>query len=453
MNQESPLPISPRKVYSVSELTSEIKELLEDTFEHLWVEGEVSDVHLHSSGHLYFTLKDERSQIRTVMFRSQVRLLAFEPEDGMYVLCRGRVGVYEARGAYQLILDFMEPRGLGALLRAFDQLKDRLQKEGLFDPARKRPLPFLPRRIGIVTSPTGAAIRDMLQILGRRFPNLHILIRPTRVQGEGAAQEIAGALDDLNRLPDLDLIVLTRGGGSLEDLWAFNEEEVARAIARSGIPVVTGVGHEVDFTIADFVADLRAPTPSAAAEMIVPLRRDLEEHLKGSGDALSQCISRIIRERRDALSQWSKRISDPRKRVADQRISLDDYHSRLLTHMGRVFKTNQETLSHQRAMLLGKDPRERIQRGRMELEGLKERAFTATQAVLQTHRGAFEREVALLHSLSPLNVLGRGYSITRRHPTDEIVRDATTLRPGDRLRLTFHRGEASCRVDETHSKE
>lgn len=453
MNQESPLPISPRKVYSVSELTSEIKDLLEDTFEHLWVEGEVSDVHLHSSGHLYFTLKDERSQIRTVMFRSQVRLLAFEPEDGMYVLCRGRVGVYEARGIYQFILDFMEPRGLGALLRAFEQLKDRLQKEGLFDPARKRPLPFLPRRIGIVTSPTGAAIRDMLQILGRRFPNLHILIRPTRVQGEGAAQEIAGALDDLNRLPDLDLIVLTRGGGSLEDLWAFNEEEVARAIARSGIPVVTGVGHEVDFTIADFVADLRAPTPSAAAEMIVPLRRDLEEHLKGSGNALSQCISRIIRESRDALSEWSKRISDPRKRVADQRISLDDYHSRLLTHMGRVFKTNQETLSHQRAMLLGKDPRERIQRGRMELEGLKERAFTATQAVLQTHRGAFEREVALLHSLSPLNVLDRGYSITRRHPTDEIVRDAATLRPGDRLRLTFHQGEASCRVDETHSKE
>jgi exodeoxyribonuclease VII large subunit len=447
MDQELRFPVSPRKVFTVSELTSEIKMLLEEEFESLWVEGEISNFRRHTSGHLYFTLKDENSQIRAVMFRSQAGLLAFEPEDGMNVLCQGRVGVYEVRGEYQVIVEFMEPRGVGALQKAFEQLKVRLQEEGLFDPNRKRPLPFLPRRIGIVTSPTGAAIRDMLQILDRRFADLHILIRPVRVQGEGAYLEIVEALEDLNRLPHLDLIVLARGGGSLEDLWAFNEEAVARAIAKSEIPVVTGVGHEVDFTIADFVADVRAPTPSAAAELIVPLRNDLDEILRHIQEDLIQAVSRRIREAREEIQSIGQRVQDPRRRMADHRILLDDMHGRLLACTMHSSRRAQEGLSQQTQRLLVSDPRELIRRGREAAQDTAERLVRTANASIQVNRDRLERYAALMHSLSPLNVLSRGYSITRVLPGMEIVKDAGSLSPGSRLRITFHKGEATCKVD------
>jgi exodeoxyribonuclease VII large subunit len=441
------LPDTPQKVYTVSELTLEIKDLLEHGFQHLWVEGEISNCRLHGSGHLYLTLKDQNSQIRAVMFRSQVRQMAFQPEDGMHVLCLGRIGVYEPRGEYQLYVDFMEPKGLGALQMAFEQLKARLEAEGLFDRTRKRPLPFLPRKIGIVTSPTGAVIRDMLQILGRRFPELHILIRPVRVQGEGAAEEIVQGLEDLNGVPGLDLIVLARGGGSLEDLWAFNEEQVARAIVRSRVPVVSAVGHEVDFTIADFAADLRAPTPSAAAELIVPVRRELQEDISDLRGSLLQAMGRVLQGCRQEAEAWAQRLRDPRRRVADHRLLLDDLQGRLIASMGQTVARARDGLLHQGALLLRADPRKRGDAARREVGVWWERLERSMAAILQGTRRGIEQQTALLDSLSPLNVLARGYSITRRIPTDEIVREARTLRSGERLRITFHRGEATCRVE------
>src|SRR3990170_5310628 len=263
-----------RRVLTVSQLTSEIRAVLESTLGEIWVEGEISNCRLWNTGHLYFTMKDGGSQIRAVMFRSAVRSLKFKPEDGLHVVARGRVSVYEPKGEYQLVCDQMEPRGLGALQLAFEQLKKRLQAEGLFDAARKRPLPALPRKIGVVTSLDGAAIRDIINVLRRRYANAHLVIRPTRVQGEGAALEIARALKAIGRVPGVDVVIVGRGGGSIEDLWAFNEEVVARAIALMPVPVISAVGHETDVTIADFVADLRAPTPSAAAEIVVKAKEE-----------------------------------------------------------------------------------------------------------------------------------------------------------------------------------
>ena len=264
-----------RRIYSVAELSLEIRNLLERQFPDVWVTGEVSNLRAAGSGHLYFTLKDETAQLRAVCFRNQARYLKFKPQDGLAVIARGRLSVYEARGEYQLYVEFLEPAGLGALQLAFEQLKQKLAAEGLFDPARKKPLPMLPRVIGVVTSPTGAVIRDILRILHRRFRNINVLIYPVKVQGEGAAQEIAQGIEYFNRQAPVDVMIVARGGGSLEDLWAFNEEVVARAIAASKIPVISAVGHETDFTIADFVADLRAPTPSAAAELVVRRKQDL----------------------------------------------------------------------------------------------------------------------------------------------------------------------------------
>ena len=268
-----------RKVWSVSELTARIRDLLAVEFPDIWVEGEISNCHASQSGHLYFTLKDARAQVRCVCFRNQFRLLKFRPEDGLHVTVRGSVSVYEPRGEYQIYVEHIEPVGLGALQLAFEQLKKRLEAGGLFDPARKKPLPVLPRRIGLVTSPRGAAVRDVVRILRRRFPNVHLILYPVRVQGEGAARDIVEAIGFFNRKQMVDVIILARGGGSLEDLWAFNEESVARAIAAATIPIISGVGHETDFTIADFVADLRASTPSAAAEIVVRTRQEFDHHL------------------------------------------------------------------------------------------------------------------------------------------------------------------------------
>src|SRR5277367_320182 len=299
MSQASLFNLTPeRHVWKVSELTERIRDLLEGAFADVWVEGEVSNCHAAQSGHLYFTLKDPRAQIRCVCFRDQVRALKFRPEDGLHVTVRGGISVYDVRGEYQIYVTNIEPVGLGALQLAFEQLKKRLQAEGLFDEARKKPLPVLPRCIGVVTSPTGAAIRDILRVLKRRFPNAHVRIYPVKVQGEGAAKEIAAGVTYFNRARFSDVIIVARGGGSLEDLWAFNEEVVARAIAASEIPVITGIGHEADFTIADFVADLRAPTPSAAAELVVRSRQEFERHIAEHQRHLVQLIRYWISQRR-----------------------------------------------------------------------------------------------------------------------------------------------------------
>src|SRR5580698_3583453 len=299
MSQSSLFDLAPqRRVWKVSELTETISELLERAFPDIWVEGEVSNCHAAQSGHLYFTLKDARAQIRCVCFRDQVRALKFRPEDGLHVTVRGSLGVYELRGEYQIYVSYIEPVGLGALQLAFEQLKKKLEAEGLFDEARKKPLPVLPRCIGIVTSPTGAAIRDVLRVLKRRFANVHVQIYPVKVQGEGAAAEVAAALRYFDRAKFADVVIVTRGGGSLEDLWTFNEEIVARAIAASEVPVITGIGHETDFTIADFVADLRAPTPSAAAEIVVQSRQEFERHIAAHYRQLAQQMRYLISERK-----------------------------------------------------------------------------------------------------------------------------------------------------------
>src|SRR5215813_512570 len=294
----APQPVASRRVYTVTELTVRVRDHLEEQFFEVWVEGEISNCRLWNTGHLYFTLKDSASQLKGLMFRSTLRYLKFKPADGLRVVARGKISVYEPKGEYQLVCEHMEPQGLGALQLAFDQLKKRLQAEGLFDAARKRPLPALPRKIGVVTSLEGAAIRDIIKVLRRRYANAHVVIRPTRVQGDGASIEIAQALRQIGRVPNVDVVIVGRGGGSIEDLWAFNEENVARAIARSAVPVISAVGHETDFTIADFVADVRAPTPSAAAELVVA-RKD---EFCGRIDRLQE---RLRSAARGGLQRWS----------------------------------------------------------------------------------------------------------------------------------------------------
>lgn len=438
-------------VYTVTELTREIRDVLEESFPSVWVEGEISNLHIHSSGHMYLTLKDDKSQIRAVMFRMQVHQLPFEPEDGMYVLCLGRIGVYEARGEYQLYLDFIEPKGLGALVRALEQLKLRLATEGLFDEARKRPLPFLPRVIGIVTSPAGAVIRDMLRILGRRFPKVHVLVRPVRVQGEGAAQEIAQGIRDLNEWPGVDVIVVARGGGSLEDLWAFNEEEVARAIAASRVPVVSAVGHEVDYTISDFVADMRAPTPSAAAELIVPVHCELHRLLEELRGRLLTGIWRVIRELKAQVNSLIKRPPDFKRRVAQERLILDELQAR----MSRAIKLKNSFHRHTVEILADSlrrlDPRFRVAFMKREVEGSLWRLEESIGSLLRIRRSSLQEQAAVLQSLSPLRVLARGYSIVRRTADGKVVTDASDIKKGDLLDVKFHKGRAACLVDEVQS--
>lgn len=445
--------ISSRPILTVSQLTAEIKTLLERNFEHLWVEGEVSNLRLPGSGHLYFTLKDESAQIRAVMFRMQNRLLKFQPEDGLQVVGYGRLTVYEPRGEYQIVLDYLEPKGLGALQLAFEQLKEKLSREGLFDPARKKPLPPLPQKIGIVTSPTGAAIRDILQIIDRRFANVHILLYPVRVQGAGAAQEIARAIDELGQWPGLDVMIVGRGGGSLEDLWAFNEEPVARAIHRSPVPVVSAVGHEIDFTIADFVADLRAPTPSAAAELVVRNKVELVQTLESLVRRLSQTVRMNLESRKERLSSLVYRLTDPRKRVSDQRLHLDDLSSRLATSIQQSLGRRIDRFRMKVESLTLLHPGKRVTDYSHRLSQIHRRLAVAGRSSMRFYRQRVEVAAGRLQSLSPLAVLERGYGIARVLPSREIIRDASRLRVDDRVNVKVHRGEFVARVEKMSGAE
>jgi len=401
--------VKPPKIYTVSDLTGEIRALLEDSFSGVWVEGELSNFHHHSSGHLYFTLKDQESQVRAVMFRMQNRHLRFKPHDGLAVLVYGELSVYERRGEYQVVVEYMEPKGLGALQLAFEQLKERLQAEGLFDPARKRPVPMLPRRIGVITSPTGAAIRDILHVLRRRFAGVDVLIYPVTVQGDQAAPEIVEALRELNRRGGLDVLILARGGGSIEDLWAFNEESVARAIAGSKLPVISAIGHEIDYTIADFVADLRAPTPSAAAELVVAKKDELTQRL----DDLQARMVGVIRSRVRGLMV---------------RLAGQDRHLRLLNPLERV------RMQRRRLAELWKD-----------LTRWGDRRLVTLTAQLEAVAGK-------LDSLSPLAILSRGYSICLRLPGHEIVKESAGLAVGDEVEVRLHRGRLHCGVREIRAE-
>ena len=405
VNQESDLPLftaASRKFLTISELNELVKGTLESRLDALWVQGEISNFRVPPSGHCYFTLKDDKSQISAVMFRRQGTRLRFTPENGMAVLCFGRVSLYSVRGDLQFYVDDMEPQGQGALYLAFEQLKIKLAAEGLFAPERKRALPFLPRSIGIVTSDRGAALHDLLRIIGDRFRDRRIVIRPVMVQGEGAAREIAEGITDLNRLGEIDVMIVGRGGGSLEDLWAFNEEIVARAIYASQVPIISAVGHEIDFTIADFVADHRAPTPTAAAEMVLPRKADLLEQVSVLDDQLLRSIELKLETSREAYRGLAKRLADPRRKLRENQQSLDELSVDLL------------------------------------------RRF---QERLRQFRDRLAKDTGRLSALSPLAVLDRGYSITHKLPDEQIVKDAASLNIGDRLRITFAAGKSLCRVE------
>jgi len=431
---------STREILTVSELTRQIQDVLEATFDQLWVEGEVSNLRRPASGHLYFTLKDEESQIRAVLFRPAARALKFDLEDGMHILCRARMNVYKPRGEYQLILDYAEPRGVGALQIAFEQLKAKLQAEGLFDPVHKKPLPFLPSRVGVVTSPSGAVIRDILNVTKRRFPSVHILVAPVRVQGAEAPAEIVEALHRLNETPGVDVIIVARGGGSLEDLMAFNDEGVARAIFASRIPVVSAVGHEIDFTIADFVADVRAPTPSAAAELVVPLRGDLAQQIRALRGRLVQDGERFFKLRRQRLAVLAERVRDPRRRLVDLRLALDERFSGLSASLIRRVRTDRERLRHLERHLLHLSPAARLANLTFVLDNMRKGMVTGIFRQVETLRSRLAGHTALLDSLSPLSVLARGYAIVRTIPEGRIVRRAQDLSAGDPVGINVAKG-------------
>jgi len=443
-----------RQVYTVSELTTRIKAALEKDFPEVWVQGQITNFHRPGSGHMYFALKDEKAQLHAVMYKFQNLYLRFTPEDGMEVLCRGRIGVYEPRGDYQMILDQMEPKGKGALQVAFEQLKARLEKEGLFDPARKRPIPEFPRRVAIITSPTGAVIQDMLRVIRHKSPGLQVLVIPSRVQGEGAAEELARALKLANRPevanpPDrlpLELVVLARGGGSLEDLWAFNEEVLARAIAASKLPVISAVGHEVDYTIADFVADYRAATPTAAAEKIAAAEADLLDRLAEIQDRLAQALLSQMEHARERISLLLRALADPRQALADKMQRVDDLSYRL-AGAGRSYlalvKSRVESLSRE---LLAREPRTKLRQDRIRFQALSAALGQAGRRQLEAAQARIELAAQKLQALSPLLTLARGYSIARRADSLEVVRRSGQVSVGDRIDLTLRQGSLDLEV-------
>lgn len=434
-------------VYSVSELNKNIRDILEGRFPLIWLKGEISNFKAHTSGHFYFSLKDAKAQINAVMFRGFNSQLRFRPEDGMEVLVRGKITVYEPRGNYQIFCESMEPVGAGALQKAYEQLKAKLQSEGLFDTERKREIPALPRHIAIVTSPTGAAIRDMLNVLGRRFKAARITLVPCKVQGEQAPAEIVQAISLANRLDDVDVMIVGRGGGSIEDLWAFNDEGVARAIANSGIPVISAVGHEVDFTIADFVADLRAPTPSAAAELVVKNAADLMDRVANLRRGLHLLIKRQFSSLRETTAQMSKRLIDPQRRLQDSSIRCDELMQRLEAGIRRLFSDRRmrvELLKNRMGT-----PLHHIAREHGALSGWSARLRTSIVNVLIRKRESMELQMAVLDSLSPLKVLDRGYSMVMVN--GKVVTQANLLKVGSDVQVRMGQGSFEAEVKKIDS--
>ena len=437
-----------RHVYSVSELTSGIRALVETKYAEVWLEGEISNCKVWNSGHMYFTLKDGSAQIKATMFRSALRYLRFKPEDGLHVVARGRLSVYEPKGEYQIVCEHMEPHGLGALQLAFEQLKKKLQAEGLFETSRKRPLPSLPRRIGIVTSLDGAALRVILKVLRRRAPNASVLIRPARVQGEDAAADVATALRMIAKVPGVDVVIVGRGGGSIEDLWAFNEERVARAIVACPVPVVSAVGHETDVTIADFVADLRAPTPSAAAEMVVAAKEDFCSRIDRLTGRLRAAVRGDLQRRRNTVH-----LLGSRRGLAGfhARLAMRGRHAAELTHHLRAaMRSAVETRARGYRLL-----RQRLEQRDLarHLATMKGRLSTAEgrlggAAHRARHRAdaRFRALAGRLENLSPLAVLGRGYAVCWNADKTAIVRSASSVAPGDDVHVTLADGEIACRV-------
>jgi exodeoxyribonuclease VII large subunit len=415
-----------RRIYTVAQLTARIRSMLEQQFFEIWVAGDLSNCRVWNTGHMYFTLKDTGAQIRGVMFKTALARLRFKPQDGLRVVARGRVSVYDPKGEYQLICEHLEPEGVGARQLAFEQLKERLSKAGLFDPARKRPLPALPRKIGVVTSLEGAVVRDIIQVLHRRYANVHIVIRPTRVQGDDAAMDIKRGIAAIGKVKGVDVVIVARGGGSAEDLWAFNEEVVAYALAGCPVPTISAVGHETDVTIADFVADLRAPTPSAAAEMVVARKDDFRARI----DRPTHRLESTMRARLVMRDRHAAELSHELRRTMRARLSGRE----------RAYQTL-------RLKLETFDLRRRFAGVRTRLVGADGRLAAAVRRRTTRWDARLRSAAARLDTLSPLAVLGRGYAVCWNHDRTQIVRDAAAVAPGDAVRVTLERGELSCRVE------
>jgi exodeoxyribonuclease VII large subunit len=414
-----------RRILTVSELTAGIRRMLEEQFFEIWVEGELSNCRVWNTGHMYFTLKDAAAQVRGVMFRSALARLRFKPQDGLRVVARGRVSVYDPKGEYQIVCEHLEPEGLGARQLAFDQLKQRLTAAGLFDARRKRPLPALPRKIGVVTSLDGAVIRDIIQVLRRRYANTHIVIRPTRVQGEGAALDITRGITAIARVKGVDVVIIARGGGSIEDLWAFNEEVVAYAIAGCPVPTLSAVGHETDFTIADFVADVRAATPSQAAELVLASKADFGARI----DRLTQGLSRSVRGRLAVRDRHAAELAHDLRRTMRARLSARERAYQSLRLQLETF-----------------DLRRRLAGVRTQLVSVDGRLASALRRHAHRADARLRTAAARLDSLSPLAVLGRGYAVCWNADRTHVIRDAATVQPGDPVRVTLGRGELECDV-------
>ena len=436
-----------RKTWTVSELTARIRDLLGKNFTDILVQGEISNCKLAQSGHFYFTLKDEKAQVRCVFFKNQQRGMKFRPEDGLKVTVRGSVSVYEARGEYQIYVENIEPLGQGALQLAFEQMKKRLEAEGLFDPVRKKPLPLLPQRIGLITSPTGAAVRDVVRILRRRFPNVHLTLYPVRVQGEGAAAEIVEALRYFNRKRLADVVILARVGGSLEDLWAFNEEIVARAISASLIPIICGVGHETDFTIADFAADVRASTPSAAAELVVQTRREFDKHIADLRETLAQQL-------RYRLSVLSRRVHElsarrgfrrPLDLLRQQRQRADEMTARLTLGLRARLQQARKRYTAAHLRIASFDFRAKIGRLHIRLERVAAELGVRAERMLRRKRERLDRLRLQLEERSPLRVLERGYAIAT-DAAGNVLRSTDQVALGDAVSVQLHRGRLTTEV-------
>jgi exodeoxyribonuclease VII large subunit len=434
-----------RRPLSVSELTARIKILLEGQFLELWIEGEISNFRRHSSGHWYFTLKDEGAMLRCASFRMQNRLIRFTPEDGLTVRAHGRLSLYEARGEYQLIVEYMEPVGIGALQLGFEQLKRRLAAEGLFDMERKRQLPLLPRCIGIVTSPTGAAVRDILRVIRRRNEAMNVLIAPARVQGEGAAREIARAIELLNEREEIDVIIVGRGGGSIEDLWCFNEEAVARAIFNSRAPVISAVGHETDFTIADFVADLRASTPSVAAEIVTTARDEISARILGLKEDMTTTMRYRLLELRNRVQelQSSRAFDDVHHEIRRAAQRFDEALYAMETALRRGLKRQRARLTGTALRLRDTDIRRATVERRRALDLLTQRLQASQRLAIDGERKRFAVASGKLHSLSPLAVLGRGYAIAF-DSQGRIIKRPDDVPSGGHIRVRVADGEMDC---------
>jgi exodeoxyribonuclease VII large subunit len=443
-----------RRIWPVRELVGQVRELIEQEYSDVWVEGEISNFRPAPSGHVYFTLKDAEAQLPIVLFRRQAVLLRFRPEDGLHVLVRGRVSVYEQRGQMQLVAETMEPVGAGSLQLAFEQLKERLKAEGLFDSARKRPLPAFPRTVGVVTSPTGAVIRDFLNIVARRHSGLNVLISPVSVQGDQAPAEIEAAIAELNASSLADVIVLARGGGSLEDLAAFNSERVARAIAASRLPVVSAIGHETDFTIADFAADLRAPTPSAAAELITEAQHKIAEYLANQSHRLERAARFQLLQARQRLTRLPVSRAESRMATLTHRLAqrLDDFSFRIEAAVNSQMRQRQTRVADLAAAVLRHDPRQSLAHAREHLQACRNQLHLTLERHLHTSAATVGALDARLHSLSPLAVLDRGYALVL-DAAGGLVRSTAQVSMGHQVTTRLADGAFTSRVESTAPNE